>query len=1029
MINLFSLVHYFRDSFTFYTGGGGQSSGPTNTTVQNTNLPDYVQPYVMSMLGAAQQQMFNTDSSGAITGFKPYVPYSSNPSNYIAGFSPLQQQAQNATANMQVPGQFGQASQMSDASGMGAFNLANQANQYGGASAGVGMGGLGLGNQAAGYGAMGSQAGQQATGYGAMGAGFGQQAGMAGQNYANQATNGSIGAYMNPYIQQSLDPQLAEIRRQYGITGTQEQSQATQQGAMGGSREALMAAENQRNMGTAQNQAIAQGYNNAFTQAQQAQQYGANLGLQGAQAGIQGAQAGIAGQNAAMQGAGLGIQGAQAGMQGINTALSGLGQGITGVNAGLAGMGQANAAAGTLGQLGTQQLAAQQGVLNTQNTMGAQQQAQQQNIINQAIQNYAMQQQYPMQSLSNLSSLLHGLPLQNTTTQSYQAAPSTVSQIAGLGTGALGAAKLLGAKEGGVVKMAGGGIASLENRQRIAENYNPKQLQTEVQNGVLPQGISGVLSQDYSNLQKAAQGMQAQKAMQQAQAAAQPNPGVTELPSNLPVQGMAEGGIIAFEEGGGVYNPHTAAPGTPDVNAQIKDAMKMAVKGIVAKQNAGLLLTRDETNLLAKNGFIIPAHPQYADKPQFLSGTDPQAQPTPTTPYNPNTPPTQQDMANLQGQSGIQPLAVNPNAPPAPPAPPSAPPPAPNFGIDSVNTGLPNVAKGMKASQGPTLDKADFMPDTPSLEGIQGLREQAYKKSGVSEKPYTDMLAKLGAQEEDLKSKGKDEALGNFLAQLGFGAAAGTSPYAMQNIGAAGVGATKSLAADLKDLDARADKIGERQFAVMDAQNKFRQTGADSDLKTLTEKQNSFDAARRDYATTNAKLGSDQATRNDAMTHLQITEAGQNARSELAARLQQQGLKIQEFSANTQRLAEQKPEFFSTILTTIESDPAYQSATGEAKVKMLTSAISQAKSAASGGNDNTLRTKALDITDKYFGLGGPGSKQYKELNKTNPDAAKKLYNDYFMQQLNLAKSVVGSSTATTQTAQPYSTAGWGQLEQ
>ena len=396
-------------------GGSQPSPTPTNTTVQNTNIPEYAQPYVENMLGAAQSQMYNQNADGTLGSLQAYKPYSTNPSDYVAGFSPMQNQAMQGTAGLQTPGQFGQASGLAGASGLGSLSMAGQ-----------------LANT--------------------------------GNQYNQMATNpNATQAYMNPYLSASLDPQLAEIRRQYGITGTQEQGQATQAGAMGGSREALMASENQRNMGTAQNQAIAQGYNNAFTQAQQAQQYGANLGLQGAQAGIQGAQAGIAGQNAAMQGAGLGIQGAQAGMQGINTALSGLGQGITGVNAGLAGMGQANAAAGTLGQLGAQQLAAQQGVINTQNTMGSQQQAAQQAIINQQIQNYATAQQYPMMQLGNMSNLLHGLPMASTSTQTYQAAPSALSQIGGLGATALGVAGASGAfkAKGGIIKMKSGGLVDL----------------------------------------------------------------------------------------------------------------------------------------------------------------------------------------------------------------------------------------------------------------------------------------------------------------------------------------------------------------------------------------------------------------------------------------------------------------------------------------------------------------------------------------------------------------------------------------
>ena len=76
-------------------------------------------------------------------------------------------------------------------------------------------------------------------------------------------------------------------------------------------------------------------------------------------------------------------------------------------------------------------------------------------MINQAIQNYAMQQQYPMQSLSMMNALIRGLPLQATTTQGYQAAPSAISQLSGLGlTGA--AAYGLMKKKGGVIKESDG---------------------------------------------------------------------------------------------------------------------------------------------------------------------------------------------------------------------------------------------------------------------------------------------------------------------------------------------------------------------------------------------------------------------------------------------------------------------------------------------------------------------------------------------------------------------------------------------
>jgi hypothetical protein len=207
---------------------------------------------------------------------------------------------------------------------------------------------------------------------------------------------------------------------------------------MGGSREALMASENQRNMGTAMNQAIGTGYNNAFQAAQQAQQFGANLGLQGNQAA-------------------------------------------------LSGLGQANTAAGTLGQLGAGQLAGEQSIIGTQNQVGAQQQAQQQQITNQAIQDYANAQQYPMMQLGMMSNMLRGLPMQATTTQTYQAQPNLVTQgIGALGTGmALSNAMGTPAKaEGGVIKSyAKGGLASIQSYDVGGDvkgdlyDYSPEKLQ------------------------------------------------------------------------------------------------------------------------------------------------------------------------------------------------------------------------------------------------------------------------------------------------------------------------------------------------------------------------------------------------------------------------------------------------------------------------------------------------------------------------------------------------------------------------
>ena len=393
---LYALGETLGDSVTerkvgggrIYGGGGkgGGGGGPTQTTgtTYQTNIPEYAQPYVETMLGATQKQLFQMDDSGAITGFSPYKPYSSRPEDYVAPFSPMQQQAQRGVGNLTLPGTFKAGS---DISGLAA------------------MGGMGL-------------AGQQAQ---------------AGQNYQNQATSmygpGSVGDYMNPYIAQSLAPQLQQLNQQFGIKGAQEQGAATSAGAFGGSRNALMQGLNQQNQMLAQQQAIGQGYDKAFQAAQQAQQFGANLGLQG--------------QSAAQQ-----------------------------------GLGQATQAAGQMAGIGNQALEAQKGIYGAQATAGAQQQAQQQQMINQAITDYANAQQYPLMQLGTMSNMLRGLPMQSQSTNQYVAAPNPVTQGIGLaGAGAsiynaLGGGKPAGSKAGGVVGMAKGGIASYRGGDLINETEN-----------------------------------------------------------------------------------------------------------------------------------------------------------------------------------------------------------------------------------------------------------------------------------------------------------------------------------------------------------------------------------------------------------------------------------------------------------------------------------------------------------------------------------------------------------------------------
>ena len=249
------------------------------------------------------------------------TPYQTYGGERTAGFSPLQQQSFQGAQGMQPSQQLSQGSGLAYGAGLGGVGMAMNANP---------------------------------------------------QNFQQ-----NVGGYMNPYLQMSLAPQLAEANRNYDISGAQQQANATKAGAFGGSREAIMAAENERNRNMGLNSIIGQGYNTAFGNAQNQYNQSNTLAMQG--------------------------------------------------------LGMANTAAGTLGQLGQNQYGQQMGINQLQNQYGAQQQTQDQNMLNQQYQDFQNQVNYPYKQLGFMSDMLRGLPLSQGASTMYQAQPSLASQAVGLG--------------------------------------------------------------------------------------------------------------------------------------------------------------------------------------------------------------------------------------------------------------------------------------------------------------------------------------------------------------------------------------------------------------------------------------------------------------------------------------------------------------------------------------------------------------------------------------------------------------------
>lgn len=108
---------------------------------------------------------------------------------------------------------------------------------------------------------------------------------------------GTVQSYMSPYMSAVTDIEAREARRQADISRQAEQARLAQAGAYGGSRQAIMEAERQRNLQTQIGDITSKGLQSAYDRAmeqrlkesalglesqrygEQAQQFGANYGL------------------------------------------------------------------------------------------------------------------------------------------------------------------------------------------------------------------------------------------------------------------------------------------------------------------------------------------------------------------------------------------------------------------------------------------------------------------------------------------------------------------------------------------------------------------------------------------------------------------------------------------------------------------------------------------------------------------------------------------------------------------------------
>jgi hypothetical protein len=292
---------------------GGGSSGPTTSTVQNTNIPDYLQGPVQQMIGQAQAL------TAANNQYKPFQGQGLG-GTQVAGMSPLQQQAMQRIQQMQ-PSQY-----------------LNQA---------------------------------------------GALAGMAG---TNQFTGNNVNQYMSPYVQDVIKQQQLGAIEGYSRDLPQLGSAASRVGGLGGSREALLQSEANRNLQNQLQGMTATGLQNAYQNAQQQFNESNKQQLTAAQ---------------------------------------------------------------QLGQLGQQDYSQNAGILQAQMGAGAQEQQNLQNLYNAQYQNYQNSINQPYAQLSYLSELIRGGSPQSLggqyTASAYQSPLNSAMLGASALTGSGGLGSLFGA--------------------------------------------------------------------------------------------------------------------------------------------------------------------------------------------------------------------------------------------------------------------------------------------------------------------------------------------------------------------------------------------------------------------------------------------------------------------------------------------------------------------------------------------------------------------------------------------------------
>lgn len=393
--------------------GGGT---PSQQTVTQTNVPEYLQPFMTDLANRAQAASM--------------TPYERYPGERTAPFTEQQRAVQQEMAGLGTPGQFKTAADFATTAGLGAL----QASQYGPAQVSV------------------DRIGAPQTTYA-------PQLERFQMTEPGAFTGATAEQYMSPHQQAVTDIAKRQAIAEAQKLQTAANLGAARQGTYGGARQLLARTERERGLMQNLSDIQAKGSQAAFENAQQqferdraaraaAQQANlqAALGVQqlGTQTGLQTALANLSAQEkAALANQQYGLEAQRLAEQSRQY----------GAGLGMKGFEQLGAMGQLLGGLGTAQQTANLSRLAAQGNVAAQQQLMNQQMMDLAYQDYlARRGGYEKEQLGFLSGILRGIP--GSTTTQMGPTPSIASQLIGLGGLGYGLSRLPGMAKGGLAGLA-----------------------------------------------------------------------------------------------------------------------------------------------------------------------------------------------------------------------------------------------------------------------------------------------------------------------------------------------------------------------------------------------------------------------------------------------------------------------------------------------------------------------------------------------------------------------------------------------